>query len=258
MDAAGIDLRAVCPPPFALRYEPGAPGYHRRLNEATARVVAAAAARRFVGLATVPLHRPEAAAAELEDAMGRLGLRGVTVGSGVVLGRELDDPALDPFWAAAERLRALILLHPTTVPGAERLDAYYLRNLLGNPVATAHAAARLIFGGVLDRHPGLRIVLAHGGGALPWIVSRLDHGYRVRPECERTCREPPSAYLHRFYYDTLVFTEEARSFLRRLCGADRVVFGTDAPFDMGDSGGAAAADHRTAARLLSGAPEQVA
>lgn len=246
MDRLGIALRVVCPPPFALAYvgEPDA-----NLNRALARAVSTAGSR-FLGLGTVPLHRPEAAAAELRRCMAELGLRGVTIGSDAGEGRELDAPDLEPFWAAAEDLGALILLHPSDVPGAARMGQYHLRNLVGNPMATAHAAARLIFGGVLDRHPGLRIVLSHGGGALPWIAGRLDHGYRVRPECGSACAQPPSAYLRRFWYDTVVFEAGARRWLREQVGADRVVFGTDTPFDMGDAGGMGEADHGAAAALL--------
>jgi aminocarboxymuconate-semialdehyde decarboxylase len=250
MAAAGIHRRVVCPPPFALRYEGEDSGYDRGLNDALAEAVARAPGGRFWALATVPLHRPVDAAAELGRAMGQLGMRGATIASEAGPGRELDDPGLEPFWATAEALGAFILLHPGTPPGGERMGTYHLRNLVGNPLATAHAAARLIFGGVLDRHPDLRIVLSHGGGALPWVVSRLDHGYRVRPECARACPQPPSAYLRRFYYDTLVFTDEARRWLREQVGGDRVLFGTDAPFDMGDVSGVAAADHGEAARLL--------
>jgi aminocarboxymuconate-semialdehyde decarboxylase len=248
MDRLGIAMRAVCPPPFALAYA-GAPGAAADLNRALARAVTVGGSR-FVGLGTVPLHRPEQAAAELRRCMADLGLRGVTVGSDPGAGRELDAPDLEPFWAAAEALGALILLHPSEVPGAARMGRHHLRNLVGNPLATAHAAARLIFGGVLDRHPGLRIVLSHGGGALPWIAGRLDQGYRVRPECATACALPPSAYLRRFWYDTLVFEAGARRWLKERVGPERVLYGTDTPFDMGDAAGIEEGDHREAARLL--------
>jgi len=248
MDQHGIAVRVVCPPPFALRYAGDDGEADRRLNTDLARAVAAAG-RRFLGLGTVPLHRPGAAAAELRFGMGELGLRGVTIGSDAGAW-ELDAGELEPFWAAAEELRAVILLHPSEVPGAARMGQYHLRNLVGNPMATAHAAARLIFGGVLDRHPDLRIILSHGGGALAWIAGRLDHGYQVRPECSRACAQPPSAYLGRFYYDTVLFEPSTLAWLRTRVGAGRILYGTDTPFDMGDTAGAGSADHAAAASLL--------
>jgi aminocarboxymuconate-semialdehyde decarboxylase len=246
MDRLGMGLRVVCPPPFALGYAGEPDG---RVNDAVADAVARAGSR-FLGLGTVPLHRPAAAAAELRRCMEGLGLRGATIGSDPGAGRELDAADLEPFWEAAEELRAVLLLHPSDVPGGARMGSYHLRNLVGNPMATAHAAARLIFGGVLDRHPGLRIVLSHGGGALPWIAGRLDHGYQVRPECASACAEPPSAYLGRFWYDTVVFEGQALRYLKEMVGEGRVLFGTDTPFDMGDTMGLAEADHEAAARLL--------
>ncbi|HEX6988185.1 MAG TPA: amidohydrolase family protein, partial [Bacillota bacterium] len=214
MDAQGIDLRVVSPPPAAFTYREPEATFAARLNEELAAAVGSAGrgARRFLGLATVPLHRPREAAQELRRAIGERGLRGAAIGS-CVADRELDDPQLEPFWDAAEELGAVLLLHPSEVPGAQRMASYHLRNLVGNPSATALAAARLIFGGVLDRHPRLNVILAHGGGALPWILARLDHGYAVRPECASACAEKPSAYLRRFYYDTVLFGDEERAWL---------------------------------------------
>lgn len=247
MDADGIRFRVVSLPPFALDY--GDPHRAGRLNAWLARAIQRAPAGRFVGLGSVPLQSPPDAASELRRAVVDLGLKGVIVGN-CAGDLELDDAALEPFWAAAEEHAAVVFVHPAEVPGAERMSSFHLRNLVGNPCATALAAVRLVFGGVLDRHPGLRIVLAHGGGVLPWIVGRLDHGYEVRRECRVSCEHRPSEYLSRFFYDTVLFGDGERAFLRDRVGGDRVLYGTDAPFDMADQSGAPFANHRAAAMLF--------
>lgn len=248
MARLGVDFRVVCPPPFAFRYGQEPLRYHARLNDSLADALASRNDA-FIGLASVPLAEPEQAARELERAVGELGLRGVTIGS-LVADFTLDDPRLEPFWAAAEATRAVILLHPSEIPGADRMRRYHLRNLVGNPSGTALAGAQLIFSGVLDRHPQLKIILSHGGGALPWIIGRLDQGYAVRPECGGALARLPSSYLANFYFDTIVFSDDTR---RRLCdivGASRLLYGTDAPFDMSDTAGLAMADHDTAMSLF--------
>lgn len=244
----GLDKRVVCPPPFAFRYGQAPADFHTRLNDSTAEAIAASNSA-FLGLASVPLSEPEQAARELERAVRDLGLPGATIGS-LVADFTLDAPRLEPFWAAAEATRAVILLHPSEIPGAERMRGYHLRNLVGNPTGTALAAAHLIFGGVLDRHPHLKIILSHGGGALPGIISRLDHGYAVRPECASACGQSPSSYLTRFYYDTIIFSDDARSRLAEIVGPSRLLYGTDAPFDMSDTAGLTMADHGTAMSLF--------
>ncbi len=187
---------------------------------------------RLAGLATVPLQDIPAAVAELERAVTRLGLRGVYIGSNIG-GKDLDHPDLFPFFAKAEALRAPVFLHPIDVLGVERLRAYYLHNGLGNPFETALAAARLIFGGVLDRLPRLQVCLAHAGGALPYLFGRLDRVYRVRKEARGALRRTPSAYLRRFTYDTIAHAEPALRYLISVVGADRVALGSDYRFDMG-------------------------
>jgi aminocarboxymuconate-semialdehyde decarboxylase len=248
MRLLGLDHRVVCPPPFAFRYGQEPPDFYARLNDSTAEAIAARNGA-FLGLASVPLAEPEQAARELDRAMRELGFPGVTIGS-LVADFTLDDRRLEPFWAAAEAARAVILLHPSEIPGAERMRGYHLRNLVGNPSGTALAAAHLIFGGVLDRHPDLRVILSHGGGALPGIINRLDHGYAVRPECAAACAQKPSSYLSRLYFDTIMFSDEARSRLGEIVGTSRLLYGTDAPFDMSDTAGLAMADHGTAMSLF--------
>jgi aminocarboxymuconate-semialdehyde decarboxylase len=226
-----LDRRSLMVPPFTALYELSdeqGMAWSRALNDAIA-AVARANPGEFVGFATVPLQSARAAA-ELERAAG-LGLRGVEILSSVD-GAGLDSPALEPFWETAERLRLPILIHPHYVAGAERLGDYYLRNLLGNPTETAHAGARLIFGGVFERHPELKVILSHGGGSLPHIIGRLQHGSEVRPECRHA--QSPREQLSRLYFDTIVFDPTVLRHLVDLVGASQVVIGTDYPFDMGE------------------------
>lgn len=226
--------RVLQPPPFTILHElPPARGvaWSRRMNDG----IAAAARSRpeaFIGFATVPLQDVAAAVAELDRAITDLGLRGVEILTSIN-GVGLDTPALDLFWAAAERLDVPILIHPHYVAGAERMDGYYLRNLIGNPTETAIAGARLLFGGVLERFPRLRIILSHGGGSLPHISGRLRHGFAVRPEARERARDP-LGHLRRLFYDTIVFDPLILRHLVEVVGASQVVLGTDYPFDMGE------------------------
>ena len=135
---------------------------------------------RFSGIATLPMQAPKAAE-ELRRAMTTLGLRGAMIGSNVG-GKNLDDPSFEPLWAAAEELDAFMMIHPGNVAGADRLRSYYLGNLIGNPLDTTIAAACLIFGGVLERHPKFKLVMVHGGGFTPYQGGRWVHGWHVRPE----------------------------------------------------------------------------
>jgi aminocarboxymuconate-semialdehyde decarboxylase len=161
-----------------------------------------------------------------------LGLRGAQIGSNVA-GKNLDDPELEPVWATAAELDAFILLHPINVAGADRLSSYYLGNLIGNPLDTTIAAACLVFSGVLERHPSLKICLAHGGGFVPYQAGRFVHGWHVRAEPKSKLGKPPTDSLKRFYFDTIVHSKEVLEFLVGNAGADRVLLGSDYPFDMG-------------------------
>jgi aminocarboxymuconate-semialdehyde decarboxylase len=229
-----LDRRTLMPPPYTILYElPAADGlaWSRLLNDGTS-----AAARSdpsaFVGFATVPLQDPDAAVAELHRAIDELGLEGVEILTNIA-GAGLDDPALEPFWSAVEASRVPMLIHPNNVLGLDRLGPYYLRNLLGNPTETAQAGARLLFSGVMDRHPEIKIVLSHGGGTLPHLIGRLQHGFEVRPECRQFSADPISN-MNRFCYDTVVFNPLILRHLIDLVGLDRIVLGTDYPFDMGE------------------------
>ncbi|MDR7481436.1 MAG: amidohydrolase family protein [Armatimonadota bacterium] len=185
------------------------------------------------GLATVPLQAPDAAAAELHSAVRDLGLRGAMIDTHVG-GRALSELALDPFWAAAQALAVPVVLHPFAVPPVERFDRYYLHNVIGYPMETTLAAAGLIFGGVLRRFPGLRVVLVHGGGFLPYQIGRLQRAYHAREEARAHLDSPPEGFLRAFWYDSLTHGAAALQFLVAQVGADRVLLGSDFPFGMAD------------------------
>jgi aminocarboxymuconate-semialdehyde decarboxylase len=232
MDAMGIDVQAVSPAPLY---------HHWAGRELASKIVASAnegiadlCARRpdrLVGLAMLSMQHPELAVEQLEHAMRSLKLKGAII-STHVNDWEVADPKFDPLWSKAQELGALMFMHPAGCTLGERLSPYYLSNLIGNPADTTIALAHLVFGGVFDRFQRLKLCAAHGGGYFPFYVSRFDHGWTVRPEAH-TCREAPSRYLNRIWFDSLVYSPEQLEFLIRRAGADRVVIGTDYPFDMG-------------------------
>jgi len=171
------------------------------------------------------------AAKELERA-AKLGLRGVEIPPKVVE-RQLDEPEFEVFWEAAELLRMVVCIHPFEAAPAGALARYFLGNLVGNLYDTGLAAALLIYGGVLERHPNLRIVLYHAGGALPALVGRLDMGYRLVPECRNAIPRPPSSYANQFYFDIIAHSRGMLGHLVKTYGADRFVVGTDYPLPAG-------------------------
>lgn len=234
MDRLGIDVQVLSPSPtqyYGWADEALAERIVRAQNEAIAQAVQARPDR-FVGLGAVALQHPALAARQLRDAMENMGLLGAEITSDPT-GQGMDDPALDPFWQEAERLGAVLFLHPLGTSLGERVDRHYLSNIVGQPLETTIALSQLIFGGVLDRFPQLRICAAHGGGYLPYAIGRSDHGHGVRPE-SRGCREAPSNYLARLWYDTVVFRPESVQALISQVGLSQVVAGTDYPFDMGE------------------------
>ena len=239
MAAAGVDAQVVSPSPSQYHYWADA-DLARHVWRAANRGVAAivdAEPLRFNGFGLVPLQHPDLMVEALDDAVGLCGLAGVEISSyapGPDGGRtvELSDPRLEPFWARAAELGAVVFLHPFGCSLDERLDRFYLSNTVAQPAENAVALSHLIFAGVLDRHPALKVVAAHGGGYLPTYVGRSDHAWHVRPDAH-TCAEPPSSYLRRLWFDSLVHTPQALRALVVAVGADRVVLGSDAPFDMG-------------------------
>jgi aminocarboxymuconate-semialdehyde decarboxylase len=181
-------------------------------------------------MASVPLQAPERAAAVLEDAHGA-GCVGVEIGTAEGPDRRLDDPALEPFWSAAERLGLPVMLHPAYTSPNPSLADYYLENVIGFPLETTIAIERLICAGTLDRHPSLRVVLVHAGGYFPWQAGRLRHARTVRPEL-RSAPADPWSYLGRVLVDTITHDADALRFMIAKLGPRHVVMGTDLPFDM--------------------------
>ncbi|WP_328470749.1 amidohydrolase family protein [Streptomyces sp. NBC_00448] len=233
MDAQGVDVQLVSPSPSHYHYwanEETAEKVYRLANEATA-AHCSAAPDRLHGLGLVPLQHPEEAVRALEHALAQ-GLSGVEISSHAP-GCELSDPAYEPFWSRAEETGAIVFLHPFGCTLDERLDQWYLSNSVGQPTENAVALSHLIFSGVLDRHPGLKVIAAHGGGYLPTHIGRADHAWTTRTDAGSGCVNLPSSYLKRLYLDSLVHDPYVLRELVRAAGADRVLLGSDFPFDMG-------------------------
>ncbi|MEV8296353.1 amidohydrolase family protein [Streptomyces rochei] len=233
MDAQGVDVQLVSPSPSHYHYwadEATAEKVYRQANEATA-AHCAQAPDRLRGLGLVPLQHPDHMVRALDHALEQ-GLDGVEISSHAP-GRELSDPAYEPFWSRAAERGAILFLHPFGCTLDERLDRWYLSNTVGQPTENAVALSHLIFSGVLDRHPGLKIVAAHGGGYLPTHIGRSDHAWSARSDAGAGCAHPPSSYLRRLYFDSLVHDPHVLRELVRVAGADRVLLGSDFPFDMG-------------------------
>jgi aminocarboxymuconate-semialdehyde decarboxylase len=236
MDRHGIDMQAVCATVHTFFYdrEPALGLACAILQNDEIAAVACRHPDRFLSLATLPMQDPPRAADELARAIGLLGMRGAQIGTNVN-GRNLDDPALEPVWEVANSLRALILVHPhgDIVPG-DRLGSYYMRNFVGLPFETTVAGAALVFGGVIERYPGVTFCLCHGGGFVPYQAGRFVHAFNVRVEPKARLKGPPEASLERLHYDTIVHSSRALEFLIAAAGAERVLLGSDYPFDMGE------------------------
>ena len=235
MDQQGVDMQVLSPAGSYFFYWMAAADsleYARWLNDRLADAVAKFP-QRFVALASVPMQDPARAAAELERVMNQLGFRGAEIASNIN-GRYLDDPALEPFWEAAQGLDGVIFIHPNQVLGVDRMKDYNLANLIGNPTDTSLTVAKLIFAGVLERFPRLKLLLAHAGGFLPYTWGRLDRGYAIQDSSKRIISKPPSDYVRLFYFDTIIHSQMALEYLIANFGADRVLLGSDYPYDMGD------------------------
>lgn len=233
MDAMGVDVQVVSPSPTQYYYW-AEPDLAREVVRTCNEGIAAACGReprRLVGLGTVALQHGALAAEQLESAVRELGLRGVEISSSAGA-LELDHASLAPFWAKAEALGCVVFIHPFGTTVGERLSRYYLQNTIGQPLETTIALSQLIFGGVLDRHPRLKLLAAHGGGYLPYYLGRSTHSRVVRPEASAPAR-PPIEYLKRIWFDSVVYEPETLRHLVELVGASQLVVGTDYPFDMG-------------------------
>lgn len=235
MDRMGVDIQAVAIAPPQYYYwtdaELGA-RVTRVINEGLAELVATHPDR-MVALGTLPMQDPDGAVAELRRVTTELGFPGVSINPSAE-GRDYDDPAYEPFWAEAEARDALVVLHPHGFCDGARLADYYLINVVGNPMETTVALSRIILGGVVERHPGLKILAVHGGGYLPFYMDRMDHAAAARTDVGYNLSRPPSSYLKQLYFDSVVFGDGLDYLVDRV-GVDHVVLGTDYPYDMGET-----------------------
>lgn len=233
MDREGVTTQAVSCVPFLMYPEVSAElGLAiAQLNNDSMAALAARESQRFVPLASVPLQDPAVAAKELERA-AKLGLRGVEIPPKIGE-RQLDESGFEVFWETAEALRMAVCIHPFEAAPTGAMARYFLGNLVGNLYDTGLAAALLIYGGVLERHPRLKIVLYHAGGALPALLGRLDMGYRMVAECRKALPRAPSTYAAQFYFDIIAHNKEMLGHLIRTYGAERFVVGSDYPLAAG-------------------------
>lgn len=235
MDAMGVDVQAVSVSPYQYFYwaEPEVGREVCRLiNDDMAEAIAPHPDR-FVGLGTVPLQNTEMAIVELERCVGELGYRGIEINSQVA-GEELSSQRLERFWRRVEELNILVFIHTAGFTHPDRFNEHYFLNLIGHPIEAAIAVSHLIFDGVMERYPGLKICVSHGGGYLPSYAGRMDHAYHARADVSEGLPNPPTYYLKKFYFDSVVFEPDQLEFLINKYGADHILLGTDYPYDMGE------------------------
>src|SRR5918911_799438 len=235
MDRKRLDISVLSPPPPLFYYWVDAEVGIRiaqLVNDGIADYVATNPDR-FRGMATVPMQDPEAAVAELERVVSTYGFRAAEIGTSIE-GEQLSSNKFRQFLRRASELNILLFAHPYYVGAKQGLENYYLTNLLGNPYDSTVMIANLMFSGTLDELPDLKLCIAHGGGFAPYQIGRLEHGHRVRPEPRANTKTPPLRLLRRLFFDTITFNPQALRFLIDLVGAEHVVLGTDAPFDMSD------------------------
>ncbi len=235
MDRRGLDVSVVSPAPPMFHYRADAElalRTARLINDGIAEMVAAHPSR-LRGMGTLPVQHPELAIAELERVAREHRFRAVEIGSSIE-GETLAEPRFRPVLRRCRDLGVLVFAHPYYVGAKCGMESYYLTNLIGNPWETTVLAANLMLSGAMDEMEGIRIVLAHGGGFLPYQVGRLEHGHEVRPEARAKTRTRPLDLLRRFHYDSLVFDPRALRYLIDAVGSERVALGTDSPFDMRD------------------------
>jgi aminocarboxymuconate-semialdehyde decarboxylase len=235
MQKMGVDFAVLSPAPPKGFYEADgdlSTTVARHINDRAAAIVKERPDT-FASMGVAQLQHVDLAVREMERAVGDLGLKGIRFPT-EINGMELSDPALEPFWDAAESLGTMIYVHPQGFTHPQRMKAYYMTNVVANPLETTLATAHLIHSGVVKRHPKLSFYMAHGGGFFPFYVGRFDHAYTTREECRVAIDQPPSAYVPNLYYDTVVFDPRHLRFLIDLVGADHVMLGTDSPYDMGE------------------------
>jgi aminocarboxymuconate-semialdehyde decarboxylase len=236
MDRKGIDISVISPAPPMFYYWADADlalEVAGLVNDGVADMVGARP-ERLRGMATVPMQHPDAAVAELERVVRGYGFKAVELGTSIE-GAQLAEERFRPLLRRASELNVFVFAHPYYVGAKSGLENYYLTNLIGNPLDTTVMLANLMFSGRLDELPDLKIVLAHGGGFIPYQIGRLVHGHKVRSETNGISKSSPKDLLKRIYFDSLVFEPQALRYLIDLVGADHVCIGTDAPFDMADN-----------------------
>jgi len=234
MDGMGVDIQAISPSPTQYYYYAPrdiAETIVRVQNENLAEFVADTPDR-FVGIGGVALQFPDLAVQQLDYAVKALDLRGVMISSHIE-GEDLNSARFEPFWAKAVELDVLIFIHPMGFTEPRRLRDYFMGNVVAQPLETSVAISHLIFGGVLDRYPGLKICTSHGGGYLTSYIGRAERCYDVDPRCQ-TIEKRPLEYLKDLYHDSIVFTDESLRHLVAQVGADRILLGSDYPYDLGD------------------------
>lgn len=236
MARMGVDMQVIAPAPAQQHYwadEERQVALSRAQNEDLAAMVEKDPAR-FVAMGTLPMRFPQRAIEEAIHAVETLGLRGFQIDSRVEA-LELSDPSFDPLYARLAQLRAPLFVHPLGFSHGQRLGPFFMVNTVAQPLEETIAISHFILGGVLDRHPDLDVIIAHGGGFYPYYAGRFDHAWKARPEVRKLCPQPPSTYLKRFWYDTCVFDPVLIGRLIEMVGAERVMLGSDYPFDMGDT-----------------------
>lgn len=236
MDAMGVDIQALSVSPYQLFHwteDDLATRVFQTINDDLAKVVADNPDR-FVALGAIPMQDSTQAVSELKRCATELGFRGIEMATHID-GVEISSPKYDGFWEEVEQLGLVVFLHPTGFTEPSRLMDHYFVNTIGHPLEETICAGRLIFDGVMERHPGLKFVFAHGGGFLPLYWGRFDHAYHARDDVRQNLPKPPSEYLAMFHFDTMVFDPRQLGYVIDRYGADHVLLGTDYPYDMGES-----------------------
>ena len=236
LNSSGMDVAILHPTPMEFLYGVPPEEYaklSRLINQNTADFINNCP-ERLLGLATLPLQNMDLALEEIHFAIDELDLKGIAMGSSVN-GIGFDESIFIPFFKEVEKRDIPIFIHPTNPVESKRLTKYYLSNLIGFPMDTTIAASQLIFGGVFEQFPKLKICLAHAGGTLPFLLGRLQHGNSVRPESQENITHPFNYYLKNIYVDTVVFHQEILKFVLSVMPKSHVFMGTDYPFDMSDT-----------------------